>query len=105
MPHLIAVDWGTSSLRGARLDAAGRVLEEKSAPLDQAMFLRGVMRAGEGNGLLHDAFGVRALALFDRLSRSGRHARDSGGLAPVENRGEVRSAGRLNSRASLSATW
>ncbi len=33
MPHLIAVDWGTSSLRGARLDEAGRVLEEKSAPL------------------------------------------------------------------------
>lgn len=33
LPHLIAVDWGTSSLRGARLDEAGRVLEEKSAPL------------------------------------------------------------------------
>ena len=33
MPDLIAVDWGTSSLRGARLDAQGRVLEEKSAPL------------------------------------------------------------------------
>lgn len=33
MPHLIAVDWGTSSLRGARLDGTGRVLEEKSAPL------------------------------------------------------------------------
>ena len=32
-PHLIAVDWGTSSLRGARLDETGRVLEEKSAPL------------------------------------------------------------------------
>ncbi|HTR87272.1 MAG TPA: 2-dehydro-3-deoxygalactonokinase [Reyranella sp.] len=29
---LVAVDWGTSSLRGARLDDAGRVLEEKSAP-------------------------------------------------------------------------
>jgi 2-dehydro-3-deoxygalactonokinase len=33
VPHLIAVDWGTSSLRGARLDGAGQVLEEKSAPL------------------------------------------------------------------------
>jgi len=33
VPHLIAVDWGTSSLRGARLDEAGQVLEEKSAPL------------------------------------------------------------------------
>ena len=30
---LIAVDWGTSALRGARLDDGGRVLEEKSAPL------------------------------------------------------------------------
>jgi 2-dehydro-3-deoxygalactonokinase len=33
LPHLIAVDWGTSALRGALLDAAGRVIEEKSAPL------------------------------------------------------------------------
>ena len=33
MPHLIAVDWGTSALRGAHLDGTGRVLEEKSAPL------------------------------------------------------------------------
>ena len=33
MPQLIAVDWGTSSLRGARLDETGRVLEERSAPL------------------------------------------------------------------------
>ena len=41
---------------------------QANSPLDEAMFRRGVMRAGEGNGLLHDAFGVRALALFDRLS-------------------------------------
>lgn len=33
MPDLIAVDWGTSSLRGARLDGAGKVLGEKIAPL------------------------------------------------------------------------
>ena len=31
--RLIAVDWGTSSLRGALLDEKGGVLEEKSAPL------------------------------------------------------------------------
>ena len=31
--RLIAVDWGTSSLRGALLDDDGRVLDEKSAPL------------------------------------------------------------------------
>jgi 2-dehydro-3-deoxygalactonokinase len=30
--RLVAVDWGTSSLRGALLDAAGRVLEEQSHP-------------------------------------------------------------------------
>ncbi|MFZ3119650.1 MAG: 2-dehydro-3-deoxygalactonokinase [Variovorax sp.] len=30
--NLVAIDWGTSSLRGALLDAAGRVLEERSAP-------------------------------------------------------------------------
>ncbi|MBS0220591.1 MAG: 2-dehydro-3-deoxygalactonokinase [Proteobacteria bacterium] len=30
--NLVAVDWGTSSLRGARLDEAGRVLEEKTTP-------------------------------------------------------------------------
>ena len=28
---LIAIDWGTSALRGARLDESGRVLEERSA--------------------------------------------------------------------------
>jgi 2-dehydro-3-deoxygalactonokinase len=28
-PHLLAVDWGTSSLRGALLDAQGRVLDER----------------------------------------------------------------------------
>jgi 2-dehydro-3-deoxygalactonokinase len=39
-----------------------------SAPLDKAAFLQGVARAGDGGGLLHNAFGVRALALFDRLS-------------------------------------
>jgi 2-dehydro-3-deoxygalactonokinase len=33
LPALIAVDWGTSALRGARLDESGQVLEEKSAPL------------------------------------------------------------------------
>jgi 2-dehydro-3-deoxygalactonokinase len=33
VPHLIAIGWGTSSLRGALLDQGGKVLEEKSAPL------------------------------------------------------------------------
>jgi len=41
---------------------------EADAALDEAVFLRGVTRAGNGQGLLHKAFGVRALALFGRLS-------------------------------------
>lgn len=37
-------------------------------PLDLAAFRRGIARAANGESLLHNAFGVRALALFDRLS-------------------------------------
>lgn len=50
---LIAVDWGTSSLRGARLDAAGRVLEEISLP-------RGILsvEAGGFPALFESLFGA-----------------------------------------------
>lgn len=41
MRALIAVDWGTSSLRGARLDAHGGVLEERS-------FERGILTVPSG---------------------------------------------------------
>jgi 2-dehydro-3-deoxygalactonokinase len=41
---------------------------EADAALDEAVFLLGVARAGKGKGLLHNAFGVRALALFGQLS-------------------------------------
>jgi 2-dehydro-3-deoxygalactonokinase len=41
---------------------------QADAPLDEAAFLDGVRRAGEGEGLLHNAFGARALALFERLA-------------------------------------
>jgi 2-dehydro-3-deoxygalactonokinase len=41
---------------------------DAAAPLDEAAFLRGVAQAGAGEGLLHNAFGVRALGLFGRLS-------------------------------------
>jgi 2-dehydro-3-deoxygalactonokinase len=41
---------------------------DAAAPLDGTTFLRGVAQAGSGRGLLHDAFGVRALGLFGRLS-------------------------------------
>jgi len=67
---------------------------EADAPLDEAMFLRGVARAGEGNGLLHDAFGVRALALFDRLSPPESASYLSGLLIGEELRTQGLTAGR-----------
>ena len=39
--NLVAIDWGTSSLRGALLDAEGRVLEEQSHP-------RGILTVSPG---------------------------------------------------------
>ena len=59
MPPLIAVDWGTSSLRGARLDAAGRVLEERSAPL-------GILNVPNG-----DFAGVFAAQFSDWMTPAG----------------------------------
>jgi len=59
MPHLIAIDWGTSSLRGARLDDAGRVLEEKSAPL-------GILNVPNG-----DFAGVFASLFSDWMTPAG----------------------------------
>jgi len=41
---------------------------QADAALDEAAFLRGVATAGNGEGLLHNAFGARTLALFQRLS-------------------------------------
>ena len=41
MNHLLAVDWGTSSLRGALLDRTGKVLEERS-------FARGILTVPPG---------------------------------------------------------
>jgi len=40
---------------------------DPSAPLDEAAFLLGVTQADNGQGLLHNAFGARTLALFDRM--------------------------------------
>ena len=51
----------------SRHSILARTLDGEAA-LDEAAFLRGVARAGNGEGLLRNAFGVRALALFDRLS-------------------------------------
>ncbi len=41
MKHLLAVDWGTSSLRGAWMDAAGHVLEQRT-------FARGILSVAPG---------------------------------------------------------
>jgi 2-dehydro-3-deoxygalactonokinase len=67
---------------------------EADAPLDEAIFLRGVARAGEGEGLLHNAFGVRALALFDRLSPAQSASYLSGLLIGEELRAQNLPAGR-----------
>ncbi|MDM0028560.1 2-dehydro-3-deoxygalactonokinase [Variovorax saccharolyticus] len=40
---------------------------DTSAPLDEAAFLQGVTQSENGQGLLHNAFGARTLALFDRM--------------------------------------
>lgn len=66
MPHLIAVDWGTSSLRGARLDETGRVLEEKSAPL-------GILNVPNG-----DFAGVFASLFSDWMKPAGTRCLISG---------------------------
>ncbi len=40
---------------------------DADAPLDETAFLRGVKQAANGQGLLHNAFGTRTLALFKRM--------------------------------------
>lgn len=67
---------------------------EAEAPLDEAAFLRGVARAGSGEGLLHNAFGVRALALFGRLSPTESTSYLSGLLIGEELRLQELPAGR-----------
>ena len=49
---LLAVDWGTTSLRGALLDAQGSVLDERS-------FARGILSVPPGGfaGVFNDSFG------------------------------------------------
>jgi 2-dehydro-3-deoxygalactonokinase len=60
LPALIAVDWGTSALRGARLDDAGQVLEEKSAPL-------GILNVPNG-----DFAGIFAAQFSDWMKQGAR---------------------------------
>jgi 2-dehydro-3-deoxygalactonokinase len=42
---------------------------DADAPLDEAAFLQGVTQAENGEGLLHNAFGARTLALFQRVPK------------------------------------
>jgi 2-dehydro-3-deoxygalactonokinase len=67
---------------------------EADAALDEAVFLRAVTRAGNGEGLLHNAFGVRALALFGRLSPPESASYLSGLLIGEELRLQELPAGR-----------
>jgi len=50
--HLIAIDWGTSSLRGARLGTKGQVLESREFP-------RGILTVplGQFEAVFHELFG------------------------------------------------
>ena len=66
---------------------------EADAPLDEAMFRRGVARVAEGDGLLHDAFGVRALGLFGRLTPQESASYLSGLLIGEELRAQNLSVG------------
>ena len=100
MAELIAVDWGTSSLRSARLGADGVVVEERAFPrgilsvpkdgfaavFDQCfgdwMTPPGtrslIAHALRSPGLLQSAFSVRTLSLFDRLPMAERPSYLSG---------------------------
>ncbi|WP_353244882.1 2-dehydro-3-deoxygalactonokinase [Limnohabitans sp.] len=67
---LIAIDWGTSSLRGARLGASGQVLESREFP-------RGILTVppGQFEAVFHELFGdwmqaARALCLISGMAGS-----------------------------------
>ena len=59
---------------------------EADAPLDEPAFLRGVACAANGEGLLHNAFGVRTLGLFGRMSAAASASYLSGVLIGEELR-------------------
>lgn len=42
---------------------------DADAPFDDAAFQKGAMQASNGHGLLHNAFGTRTLALFNRMPK------------------------------------
>ncbi len=64
------------------------------APLDEVAFRQGLDRAGNGEGLLHTLFGVRALALFERLSPAASASYLSGLLIGEELRSQLLAGAR-----------
>jgi len=59
---------------------------DADAPLDSTAFLQGVAQADNGAGLLHNAFGARTLALFNRLPKEALASYLSGILIGEELR-------------------
>ncbi len=78
--HMTGEAYG--ALRGYTI--LGRMMRD--GPADGAPFDAGVRRSGEPGGLLHHIFGVRALALADRISESDAPAYLSGILIGHEVR-------------------
>lgn len=69
---------------------------DTSALLDEAAFLQGVMQSGNNEGLLHNAFGARTLALFGRMSAGDLASYLSGLLIGEELRTQsLRAAGEV----------
>lgn len=79
---------GTHSILARTIDT--------SAPLDEAAFLQGVMQSANNEGLLHNAFGARTLALFERMSAADLASYLSGLLIGEELRTQsLRAAGEV----------
>ena len=79
---------GTHSILARTLDT--------SAPLDEAAFLQGVMQSANNEGLLHNAFGARTLALFERMPKQELASYLSGLLIGEELRTQsLRAAGEV----------
>ncbi|CAN7334890.1 2-dehydro-3-deoxygalactonokinase [Variovorax sp. LjRoot84] len=69
---------------------------DAEAPLDEVAFLEGVTQADNGQGLLHNAFGARTLALFERMSAGDLSSYLSGLLIGEELRTQsIHAAGDL----------
>lgn len=71
----------------SRQSILARTLDADAA-LDEGAFLAGVRQAGSGHGLLHNAFGARTLALFDRMPKAGLASYLSGLLIGEELRSQ-----------------